>query len=249
MPDFDLFSNNAATTLTAAITTTPTAGTTETWAVASTAAPLPQIVGAQIYTVTVGLATETDREIVDVAVINSGTSLQVTRGAEGSTVKTHASGDPFTHVVTAAFLNQLMSGLAVIQANFEINTAGPYNFAKSTYFSVQLNDVITVPAYSYQPGPIMNGFDIAIVNIPSSTDAFDLGVTVIVASLDGSNVIYLNALGNVGAETSTAEITLADLAVGDGQVGFDLTWDSEVGLSTTAGGVYGIVATFSAGWD
>lgn len=106
----DLFGNNAATTLTVAVTTTPAAGTAETWAVASTAAPFPQIVSGQMFTATVGPGTDLDREIVDVTAIATGEVL-VLRGAEGSTIKTHASGAAFTHVVTAAFLNQIMTAV------------------------------------------------------------------------------------------------------------------------------------------
>lgn len=106
----DLIANNAATTLAVHVLTTPAAGTAETWTLASTALPLPQITAGEMYRVTVGPATDTDPEIVwATAILVPGTNGTVTvlRGQEGSTVKTHQAGDPFTNTVTAGYLTGL----------------------------------------------------------------------------------------------------------------------------------------------
>lgn len=108
---------------------------------------------------------------------------------------------------------------------------------------------LTVPTWTYQSGVIFTGLDAEIHGIPSSTDGFDFTVFVAVASLDGTNIVYLIASANVGPGVDSTVANLSDLNVGDGQLGSDLTWDPGTGLSTTAGGAYGIVVTFQAGWD
>lgn len=97
------FANNARTTLTAAIVTTPAAGTSEAWAVASTGGRFPT--GGQFRAVIVPAAgVDADPELVIVTAINDATHFQVTRGAEGSTVKVHANGDTLAVVVTLGSL-------------------------------------------------------------------------------------------------------------------------------------------------
>jgi hypothetical protein len=99
----ELFANNASTALTVAVATTPAAGTSETWTVTSTAAPFPQpSSGVSQFRATVGPSTDTSPEIVIVTAVPSGTTWTVSRGAEGSAIKTHAIGDPVTMTFTAA---------------------------------------------------------------------------------------------------------------------------------------------------
>lgn len=108
---------------------------------------------------------------------------------------------------------------------------------------------LSVPVCSYQPGPIFSGLDAVINLIPDSNDSFDFLVVVAIVSLDSTNVMYLTAVANVGPNVGTTGAVLADLSVGDGQLGSDLTWDGSTGVSTTAGGAYGIVVFLQAGWD
>lgn len=112
-----------------------------------------------------------------------------------------------------------------------------------------VTDGVAVPACAYQPGVIISNLDVLITSIPSATDGFDFSVFVAVVSLDGTNVMYIQGSANVGPDVSSTEILLAAFNLADGQVGTDLTWDSGSGVSTTAGGVYGITVGFFAGWD
>lgn len=101
----ETIANNAGTTLAAAVTTTPAAGTAEVWSVAATAS-FPQIgtAGNQQFRATCGPQSDTTPEIVIVTQILTATTMTVLRGAEGSTIKTHAAGDPLVNVITAGFL-------------------------------------------------------------------------------------------------------------------------------------------------
>lgn len=109
----DVFANFAQTTLAAAVTTTPAAGTSETWAVASTAG-FPQIGtgGTQQFRLTVGQPTDPSPEIVVCTAILSAGQITVLRGAEGSTVKTHLVGDPVYQTVTAERLGLFVTSYA-----------------------------------------------------------------------------------------------------------------------------------------
>lgn len=109
----DVWANNASSYLTTAVTTTPTAGTSEVWDVASTTS-FPQIGTAEIkqFRLVVGPVSDTDPEIVLCTQIQGNTTLLVLRGAETSTIKTHSVGDPVIHVVT-------MNALADLYANGE----------------------------------------------------------------------------------------------------------------------------------
>ncbi len=113
----EVWANNAASTLSAAITTTPAAGTVETWSVASTSS-FPQIgtAATEQFHATVGPLSDLSPEIVICLAINSATSVNVSRGAEGSTVKTHALGDPFTHTVSAGALGALRDAASNAEA-------------------------------------------------------------------------------------------------------------------------------------
>lgn len=115
MTTADLFANvgGAATTLGTGAGTTfaaagATAGASETWTLASTAAPLPQIGLGQQVRFTVGPASDTSPEIVWATATLTGSTMTVLRGMEGSTIKAHAVSDPFTATATAGTLSGLM---------------------------------------------------------------------------------------------------------------------------------------------
>jgi hypothetical protein len=102
----DVLANNASTYLNAAVTTTPAPGTVETWTFVATAS-FPQIGtgGTQQFRMAIGPTTDTNPEIVLITQVNSATTATVTRGIEGSPVKTHQVGDPAVLVFTAAGLD------------------------------------------------------------------------------------------------------------------------------------------------
>lgn len=139
-----------------------------------------------------------------------------------------------------------------------VSTGGPYGSVQRSGSlplvggdseAGQMTDVVTVPACTYPPGQVLSNIDVVIDNIPTSTDGFDFEVFVTVVSLDGTNVMYVQGSANVAGDAGRTEIISSNLNLSDGQLGSDLTWDSGSGVSTTAGGVYGIAVGFFAGWD
>lgn len=109
----DLLVNFAVTTLTAPIASTPAAGTVETWAVLSTALPFPQLLSNQQFRACVSTGPTVAGEIVIVFATVDATHYSVSRGAEGSTVTTHASGEQFAGVLTAGSALAVAAGYAV----------------------------------------------------------------------------------------------------------------------------------------
>jgi hypothetical protein len=104
----DLFANASGTPITvqATVSTTPAAGTSETWTLSSTTVgSFPQIQPGEQFQATIGPASDTTPEMVTCTTILTGTTATVLRGAQGSTIKTHAIGDPFTPTIDAGFLN------------------------------------------------------------------------------------------------------------------------------------------------
>lgn len=104
------WSNNAATTLGAAIATTPAAGTQETWTLAATSM-FPQAAGQT-------------RLIVDSEILiattppASGTTISVTRGQEGTTPAAHANGATITQIVSAGSLSRLYDDSVISLADY-----------------------------------------------------------------------------------------------------------------------------------
>ena len=106
--NLEYLANNAVTTL--AGTSQPylnasgiTNGvTSESWCVASTALPFPQITTGQEFRASCG------SEILTVTGIIDSTHFQVTRACEGSSPGTHSPGDAFGQVLTLAGLQQFI---------------------------------------------------------------------------------------------------------------------------------------------
>lgn len=107
MPGPELFANQASTTVSSGGTTAPSPGTSEAWTVASSSgfpAASNSASPATFFRVT-DPASSTEKMIVTNV---SGTTWTVTRGAEGTTPVTHASGFTVQNVVTAAALGGLL---------------------------------------------------------------------------------------------------------------------------------------------
>lgn len=116
----DLFTNQASTTV-AASKTAPAAGTTESWTVASSsafpAASNSTYPTTQFYVADPAAPTEL------ILVTNvSGTTWDVTRGADGTTPVTHSSGFTIKNVVPSAFLQNLADRLQ--QETFSVKDFG-----------------------------------------------------------------------------------------------------------------------------
>lgn len=84
-------------TLTIAVVTTPSAGTSETWTVTSTGSPLPALAPFRM---------RFDNEVVWVTNVATATTLTVSRGLEG-TISSHPIGTQGRVVVTAGALYNL----------------------------------------------------------------------------------------------------------------------------------------------
>jgi hypothetical protein len=90
-------------TLAVAVTTTPVAGTVETWTFSSAPPAALQVAGQYRFTV--------DTEICIDVTGGGGASRQIQRGAEGSTVATHLLGAGIYHGLTAAGLANYIAGI------------------------------------------------------------------------------------------------------------------------------------------
>ena len=163
-----LFSDFGTTALSADVTTTPAAGTVETWAVLSSAGspPLPQIGAGQVYPAVIfnPVTDYTYPEIVLVESILSSTSLSVSRGYNG-VVKTHSNGDVLKVSIPAEYLNQLSLGgfgllaLGTVTTSSVLSTqAGVYTIVTAT---TTANDTC---AFTLPPAVGGYGFRLYITN-------------------------------------------------------------------------------------
>lgn len=107
----------------------------------------------------------------------------------------------------------------------------------------------TVPVFTYPPGAvILDGVAASITNVPPSTDNFDMEMYVSVVSLDGTNQMGLHWFESPTVGASGSDFTATTPSV-SGSSGSDLVSDGNGGITTTAGGIYGITAYFRAFWD
>lgn len=215
----ELSANNAFTTLTSAIATTPAAGTSEAWAVASTAAPFPQpVTGVTQFRAAVSPLSpvDTNPEILLVTAINDATHFQVTRGAEGSTVKTHASGDQLTCVQT--------SGNTALNADTILATVGSVNA-----FSTGLTALFTVPS-GYTA--VVTGAVVRCTAASAVTNGPTLGVEVVSGTYDiyaSTNLVALTTtmtifgFQTVGMSRNAAAASVINLRIGTSAVGTSQT--------------------------
>ncbi len=99
---------DAGPTLNGAISTTPAAGTQETWTLSSTGTPLPAVFPYKARIDDSATTPDTTVEIVKVTAHPSGTTATVERGAEGSTIKAHANGAKFRNMLTGGLVDTLI---------------------------------------------------------------------------------------------------------------------------------------------
>jgi parallel beta-helix repeat protein len=107
----EIFTNQAQTTVSSGGTGAPSSGTVETWTVASSSSFPAASSSATPPTQFHVCDTAAGKTSEIIAVTNvSGTTWTVTRGAEGSTPVTHASGFTVMQDVTAGFLGSVATG-------------------------------------------------------------------------------------------------------------------------------------------
>jgi hypothetical protein len=117
-------------------------------------------------------------------------------------------------------------------------------------FIGELSTTLTVPATTYAAlAQVCHFGPCTISNLPDSTDGFTLAVTIVVADVLATNVATLVGSVDVAAHTATGAITAADLTFTQ-VTGTDITWDvGSAIVSTTAGGVFGMLAQLTAEYD
>jgi hypothetical protein len=234
----EVLANNASTTLNANVTTTPAAGTSEVWTVASTAL-FPQIGtgGTQQFRLTTGPSSDTDPELCICTQINSTTTITVLRGAEGSPIKTHAIGDPVIGTLT---VGGLLNYIATIRP-------GPTVFTSSGTYTIppgaSLLKISAVGggggggggAYSQGGGGGASGvFTEEVVAVGANTS---LAVTIGAAGTGGYQSESTNYAGSQGGTTTVSGTGISVSASGGGG------GSGSAGGSTytfTAGGAPGI---------
>lgn len=199
------FADNASTTLTAAIATTPAGGTSEAWAVTATAA-LPSVATGTsqfIAVITPGPTNTTfgsagapdpTPEVVLVTNTNDGTHFQLARGY-GGTIKTHQSGDILTLVVSAGWLTA--ADLLVVAAGAAPTV--PINTQTASYTLV-LGDASEVVE--------MNSASATVVTIPTNASvAFPVG-TVIGLRRYGAGTVTITPISGVTMDSPSSKVTL-----------------------------------------
>jgi hypothetical protein len=118
------FANLATTTVVSGGTTAPTAGTVETWTVASSGS-FPTLSAGQQFRI-VEADSVRQAEIILVTAI-SGTSWTVTRGVEGTATLAHPSGFTIVQTVTAAEFSKWEAGVQSVAASGNLSSSGGQN--------------------------------------------------------------------------------------------------------------------------
>jgi hypothetical protein len=130
-----LFGNNPSTTATSSSgTSAPTAGTTETWTVASSAAFPAAVSGTSQFHIADPVQ---PTEIVAVTNV-SGTTWSVTRGAESTTPVAHATGATYYQIVTGGDLTAFTTALTTETARAvaaEALAISPFTAADAGYLA------------------------------------------------------------------------------------------------------------------
>lgn len=112
MPTYQ-FADLASARVSSGGTTTPAAGTSESWTVSTATGTFPTLSAGQVFDV-VDPAVPT--ELMTVTATASATAWTVTRGAYGTTPLAHLAGFTVRNVVTAAGLGALGTGPSVLHA-------------------------------------------------------------------------------------------------------------------------------------
>jgi hypothetical protein len=88
-------------------------------------------------------------------------------------------------------------------------------------------------------------------NVDTTTDTYGINVSVVISSVDGTNVLTLSGSATASAGTPGDSVSLdsTDMAA-TATAGADLTYDDTTGnVTSTAGGVYGSVSNYFGAWD
>jgi hypothetical protein len=125
-----------------------------------------------------------------------------------------------------------------------------YMYVDPVAFVGQLVTTMSLPVTTYAALAKVLGFDSAtIAGLPDSTDTFNFALSIVLADVAGANVATLVGSVDVAAHTPTGAIAKADLTF-TAVAGADLSWDVTMGsVSTTAGGVYAVLAQLTAEYD
>jgi hypothetical protein len=115
----------------------------------------------------------------------------------------------------------------------------------------QLGPAVTVPATTYTSAAeiVQIGAVTVTLSTPSLVDAYDIQVTVLVMSVDSTEVASVAASGSIARGSTTLTLATTDFTL-SALTGSDIAYDSAtVKITTTAGGVFGFVAQLAGFWD
>lgn len=243
----DIYANNAATTLTADIVTTPAAGTSESWLVASSATPLPQAVsGGMSWRAAIsGPSGDPDPELVQVVGHPDGIHVQVLRGLEGSTIKTHSSGDTLRAVLTAEAVRggvQYVAMTLVVAGFYQVETLIPLPPAINAGDDLCGSLAIGIPATVLAAG---NAGQLSLFapRLPADRVLTYGSATLFVSNAVGTEKLVLEYTSStVLASHGGATVNFGAATVLE-TVGSDLSWDSgNLWVTTAAGGQFFVSA-------
>jgi hypothetical protein len=134
------------------------------------------------------------------------------------------------------------------QSSFNYPTGTVAVYDGSAGVGAQGTVAIPVTTYAEAADICLVG-DFTASNIPDIGDGLDLFVNIVIASLDGTEVGQLTGTVSIAAGTATGTLAPADLTF-TAVTGVDLVWTVGTGLvSTTAGGEFGVLASFAAQWN
>jgi hypothetical protein len=144
-------------------------------------------------------------------------------------------------LVVAVNYGPYANGGSLSVAGAAVQDQGPYSQA------VQVAASLPATTYSGATSVVtVNGWYIS--NIPDLGADYDLVLNVVVASEDGTEVIRLAGTATVPAGTDSGTVLAADLTA-TAEAGTDLTYNASGGVvTTTAGGIFGVLINASGTW-
>lgn len=195
-----------------------------------------------------------DNDLADIPVVDGALLFYI----HGSTQRVGATGNlvgVYRGNVGTNKWERFGSGGQQATYEYAIVTPGNYNEVTAGGVTQPLdggaltgngNFVVSIPVTTYVAGDVIGGVTFSVAGLPDSDGEFSIGMVINVSSADGANRIQIGGASLIAAHTSSGSFNPADLA-NQGTLGTDLTFEG-TSISTTAGGEFGILVTFTLGW-
>lgn len=106
----------------------------------------------------------------------------------------------------------------------------------------------SIPVVVEEAGTVASLLSADVSDLPASSDAVDLGYTLLISNLDGTQVFRVSGSAVIAAGVSGGSIDFS-AASHDALVGSDLSWDPDTGVTSAAGGVFVVQLALNAGYD